>query len=464
DDGPVALPAIGFAVELAADIAGAAGREGARHRGGRNQKLLLRGRWRHALEAFGEMILDVGGGEVAFAEILFLHHRAEEWDVVGDAVDEEIVECCGLRVDCGDARRRVGNELGDHRIVEHRNLVALADAGFVAQRDVIGLAFGGRLVGAEAADGWPAVAIWIFGVEAAFDRPAFDLQILLLEGELLAGGDADHLLDEIEAGDHFRNWVLYLQPRVHFQKVEALVGAAGDELDGAGAIVVHGARQCDRLLAHGVPGLIVEQRRRRFFDDFLVAALNRAFTLEQMHDIAVLIAHHLDFDVTRRGDEFFDEDAVVAEGALGFGAHRREALFHFLAIVGDADAFAAAAGAGLDHHRVADVFADLHGVLDAFDLADEARHAGDASFGSGLLGLDLVAHGADGVGVGADEDDLLCFEPIGELGFLGKEAETWVDGLRACLLGGGDDLVDDKIALRGRRRADEYGLGGHLDG
>ena len=55
--------------------------------------------------------LDVGGGEIAFAEILFLHHGAEERDVVGDAIDEEVVERGGLRVDGGEARRPVGDEL-----------------------------------------------------------------------------------------------------------------------------------------------------------------------------------------------------------------------------------------------------------------------------------------------------------------------------------------------------------------
>ena len=47
-------------------------------------------------------------------------------------------------------------------------------------------------------------------------------------------------LDEVGAGDHLRDGVLYLQPSVHFHevKVEVLVH---DELDGAGADVVHGS-------------------------------------------------------------------------------------------------------------------------------------------------------------------------------------------------------------------------------
>ena len=116
--------------------------------------------------------------------------------------------------------------------------------------------------------------------------------------KLFAGGDADHLLDEIDAGDEFGHGMLDLQARVHFQEVEALV-LAGDELDGAGGIVVHRLGQRDRLLAHLAPRRLIEQRRRRFLDDLLVAALDRAFALAEIDDVAVLVAEHLDLDVAR---------------------------------------------------------------------------------------------------------------------------------------------------------------------
>ena len=132
----------------------------------------------------------------------------------------------------------------------------------------------------------------------------------------------------------------------------------------------------------------------------------------------MLIAHHLDLDVARRGDEFFDEDAVVAEGALGLGAHGGKAFLHFLAIVGDANALAAAAGGRLDHHRIANLLGDLDRVIDALNFADEARYARDAGFSGGLLGLDLVAHGADGVRVRADEDNFFGGQTVGELRLL----------------------------------------------
>jgi hypothetical protein len=135
-------------------------------------------------------------------------------------------------------------------------------------------------------------------------------------------------------------------------------------------------------------------------DDLLIAPLDRAFALEQVDDIAVLVAQHLDLDVARALDELLDEDPVVAEAGLGLGADGREALLDVLAMPGDADALAAAAGRGLDHHRIADLLGDLHGMRGVVDLADVAGHARDARGLGELLALDLVAHGSMAPGLG----------------------------------------------------------------
>ena len=121
------------------------------------------------------------------------------------------------------ARLRVRDELGDHRIVVERDFAALGDAGVVAHRHAVVLAFGGRTIAHQASDRRRKIAIGILGIDAAFDRPAVELDVALLERELLAGRDADHLLDEIDAGDELGHRVLDLQPRVHFQEIEAAI-------------------------------------------------------------------------------------------------------------------------------------------------------------------------------------------------------------------------------------------------
>ena len=160
------------------------------------------------------------------------------------------------------AASRVGacvDQLGDHGIIEHRDFAAFVDAGIVAHRNAVA----GRLlrwpVAHETPDRGQKTAIGIFSVDAALDRPTLQLHIGLLEGQLFAGGDPDHQLDQIEACDHLGDGMLDLQAGVHFQEEERTV-LARDEFHGARAVVTDGLGEGDGLLAHGTAGLLVEQR------------------------------------------------------------------------------------------------------------------------------------------------------------------------------------------------------------
>ena len=247
---------------------------------------------------------------------------------MADAFDGESIERIGLGIDRRKPRLGMGDELGDHRIVIERNLAAFDDAGVVAHGDAVMLAFGRRPIANQPADRGRKIAIGILGIDPALHRPAVEFYVALLERERLAGGDPDHLLDQIDAGDQFGHRMLDLKPRIHFQEEEALI-LAGDEFDGAGAVVADGLSERDRLLAHFLARRLVEQRARRFLDDLLIAALDRAFALAEIDHVAVLVAQNLDFDVARIGDEFLDEDAVVAETRFRFGAGAGKTVRHF---------------------------------------------------------------------------------------------------------------------------------------
>jgi hypothetical protein len=184
-----------------------------------------------------------------------LHQRGLERDVRGDAADHEAVEGVAHAGD-GLVAVAVHDQLGDHRVVEHRDLAAVVNAGIDA------LVVGGllrRLELDQAAGGGQEAAERVFGVDPAFHGPAVDLHVGLGERQLFAVGDADHLLDQVEAGDQFGDRVFHLQTGVHLEEVE-LLGRAGDhELDGTGRFVVDGTGQGHGLLAHGLAHLGVDE-------------------------------------------------------------------------------------------------------------------------------------------------------------------------------------------------------------
>ena len=82
--------------------------------------------------------------------------------------------------------------------------------------------------------------------------------VALLEAELEARGDADLLLDEVDAGHGLGDRMLHLQPRIDLEEVEMAVGE--DELDRPRVDVSGRPRRADRGVAHGRTDLRGEGR------------------------------------------------------------------------------------------------------------------------------------------------------------------------------------------------------------
>ncbi len=281
------------------------------------------------------------------------------------------------------------------------------------------------------------------------------------DGQLFAGGDADHLLDQIDAGDKLGDRMLDLQARIHLKEIETLV-LAGDEFHRAGGVVIHGLGQRHRLFAHLAAGGFVEQRRRRLFDDLLVAPLHRALAFAEIDHVAMLVAQHLDFDVPGIDDELLDEHPVVAERCLCLSARQLEALRDLAFAVGDAHALAATAGGGLDHHRIADLVGDGHRMAIILDDAEMTGHRRDVGLCRRLLGFDLVAHRRDCAGIGTDEDHPRRRQRPRECLALGQEAVSRMHRLGPGLAAGLDDLLDHQITFRRGWRADQDRFVGHF--
>src|SRR4029079_8567212 len=128
-----------------------------------------------------------------------------------------------------------------------------------------------------------------------------------------------------------------------------------DELDGAGTDIADRARAGDRRLPHCTPMRVLHARRGRFLEHLLVTPLHRAVALEEVHGVAARVGEYLDLDVPRRCEISLDQHALIAEAglrlALRGGARRREVAL----ALDDLHSLAAAAGDGLDEHRIADL-------------------------------------------------------------------------------------------------------------
>ena len=250
---------------------------------------------------------------------------------------------------------------------------------------------------------WPRIASWC-----------------LRQRQRLAGGDAQLPLDQVQPGDGLGDRMLDLQPGVHLHEVEAQVAVAellGDELDRAGADIADRLRRRHRGRAHLGAALGAHARRRRFLEHLLVPSLHRAVALEQVDAVALRVGEDLDLDVPRPRHVALDQHMVVAEAGLGLALARRQRGGEVVGLVDPPHALAAAAGAGLDQHRVADA-RGLPGqqrrVVVAAVVAGHQRHAG--LFHQCLRGR-LAAHRADRAGRRADEDQAGIGAGLRELAF-----------------------------------------------
>src|SRR4029079_10375758 len=241
------------------------------------------------------------------------------------------------------------HQLGDHRVVMRRDGIALAHAGIHAylSRKVF------RCTQMPQCSGGRQKAFGrVLGVNAGFEGVAADLNLTLPERNWIPRRNRKLQFHQVNARDQLGYRMLDLQPGVHLHEVERAV-LSGDEFNGAGARVSDGFRGGIRGLTHVSAPLFAQARRRRLFQDFLVAALYRAVALEEVHHVALRVAEHLHFDVARPLEISLYEHALVAERSFRLALRRFQRRGEALGFRDDAHALAAAARGGLDQHWVA---------------------------------------------------------------------------------------------------------------
>ncbi len=110
------------------------------------------------------------------------------------------------------------------------------------------------------------------------------------------------------------------------RKKNSPVVVVEQELDGAGGAVAERAREAQRGVAHRLAQRGVDPRRGRLLEDLLVATLDRALALAEVHELPVGVAEDLDLDVAGARDVALEEDAIVAEAARRLAPRRRDRL------------------------------------------------------------------------------------------------------------------------------------------
>jgi hypothetical protein len=381
--------------------------------------------------------------------------QAVEVDGGGHPLDDELGQGSPQHGDGLVARARIADQLGHQRVVVAGDL----PAGRRPRVD----AHAGALRGAPGGDaprGRGEALPGVLGVDARLDGVAAQAHIVLVQAQRLAGGDAQLLVDQIDAGDQLGDGVLDLQAGVHLQKEKVAAVGLVEELTRARAHIAHLAGHAHRRLAHGRPAGLVQAGGGGLLDELLVAPLGGAVALAEVDDAPVGVGQHLDLHVTRAGEIALDVDLAAPEGRhrLALGGLQRVVEVGLAAH--HLHAAPAAAERGLDRHRQPVAGGEVARHRRIVGGLHGARHHRAARRRGMRSGAELVAHGLDRRRRRADPGQPGLAHRPGEVGALGQKAVAGMDRVHPRVAGHRDHALDVEIALRRRGGAQPEGVVG----
>ena len=191
-----------------------------------------------------------------------------------------------------------------------------------------------------------------------------------------------------------------------------------------------------------------------------MAALHRAIAFAQIHDIAVHIGQHLDFDVARIEDVFFDKKFAVFKGGFSFTAGAIKCCPNFGGAVGDFQAASAAARAGLDRDGIAVFRAQMQRCIRRFHRAGCAGNQRNIGSLRHLSRRNLAAHLGHRADGWANKYNPSIETRLGKISIFGQKAITRMDRARASSLGNRNNRFDKQITLAGGRWPKQEGIVG----
>src|SRR5439155_24673903 len=109
---------------------------------------------------------------------------------------------------------------------------------------------------------------------------------------------------------------------------------------------------------HTPPHLLVNNRRWRFFQNFLMPPLDGALALAEMDNVSMFIGQDLHLNVPRVCDQFLDVNLAIAECSQRLAFRRFERRFYLFTRAHKAHALTASAFGRLKHQWITDFFRD----------------------------------------------------------------------------------------------------------
>src|SRR5262245_19950459 len=180
-DGTLTFPGDGPAAQLSGNAPLALPQDMI-NRGGNGRQHLAKPAFRRLrVKSAAELFCNESGRKLAGLPARMSHHSGKKRHVMANAVDDESIKRIALRGDRPTARRGMRDELRDHRIVVERDFAAFIHAGVIAHRYAVDRSLLRRTVARQPSRRWKKIPVGILGIDSAFDGPAIELHVALLD-------------------------------------------------------------------------------------------------------------------------------------------------------------------------------------------------------------------------------------------------------------------------------------------
>ncbi len=256
--------------------------------------------------------------------------------------------------------------------------------------------------------------------------------------------------------------MLDLEACVHFQECERTIGPE-EELDRPGAgITGRPANRCRGRVNRGPLG-VREKRSGGLFDQFLIPPLQRAVAASHHHDVSMMIAKDLRFDMPRTIHEAFDETLVTPECGHRLAPRGVQEFGNLIKFARDFQPAASAPVRSLDGDGKAVRLGESNPLRGVFHGAAAPRSKGCPHVLRDPAGLKLVAEGRDNLRCRADPDKTGSDNRAGKFRALGQKSVAGMDGVRTGPARDGDEFLNIEICLCRRVAAKPVRFVGKLD-
>ena len=254
-------------------------------------------------------------------------------------------------------------------------------------------------------------------------------------------------LHDIHIGNHFRDRMFHLHTGIHFNEIEMFFILIHKKLHRPCIEVIDILHQLDGSITDIITQLLRKRPGRRHFNNFLMAALDRAVTFKQMNNMSRFITENLYLDVLRIHDTFFHIHLIAAESHFRFRLRAVIRLLQIFHAVHIPHTPSAAAIDRFNHDRETVFLGKSSDLIKAFHSTVCAGNHGNLRLFRLDTGIYLVTEHDQMFHTRPDENKSFFLTAFRQLRIFRKKSVAGMDSIHMMLLTDTDNILYIQVSI-----------------